>query len=87
VVSSPKLRLTDIILEAAILERLLRLIKEQQQINKIRSHGLVPRRKLLMLGPPGTGKTLSASVLAGELGLPLFVVRLDSLITKFMGDA
>jgi SpoVK/Ycf46/Vps4 family AAA+-type ATPase len=29
---------------------------------------------------------MSAAVLSGELGLPLFVVRLDSLITKFMGE-
>ena len=38
------------------------------------------------MGPPGTGKTLTASVLAGELGLPLLQVRLDGLITKFMGE-
>ena len=36
--------------------------------------------------PPGTGKTLSASALAGELRLPLFLIRLDGLITKFMGE-
>jgi AAA+ superfamily predicted ATPase len=29
---------------------------------------------------------MTASVLAGELGIPLFLVRLDSLITKFMGE-
>ena len=29
---------------------------------------------------------MTASVLAGELGLPLFVVRLDSLMTRFMGE-
>lgn len=29
---------------------------------------------------------MSASILAGELGLPLFQVRLDGLITKFMGE-
>jgi SpoVK/Ycf46/Vps4 family AAA+-type ATPase len=29
---------------------------------------------------------MTASALAGELGLPLFVVRLDSLMTKFMGE-
>ncbi|MBN0749521.1 AAA family ATPase, partial [Pseudomonas aeruginosa] len=31
-------------------------------------------------------KTMTASVLAGELGIPLFSVRLDALITKFMGE-
>lgn len=85
-VSYPKLRLPDIILNSQISERLVRLIKEQRQIKKIRSFGLSPRRKLLFVGPPGTGKTMSASVIAGELGLPLFEVRLDSLITKYMGE-
>ena len=73
-------------LEKAIEMRLTRIIKEQRQITKIRSHGLSPRKKLLLIGPPGTGKTMSACVLAGELGLPLLAVRLESLITKYMGE-
>ncbi|MFA7402402.1 MAG: AAA family ATPase [Pelobacteraceae bacterium] len=85
-VSYPKLRLSDMILDDGVQERLVRIIKEHRQIAKIRSYGLAPRKKLLLVGPPGTGKTMSAAVLAGELGLPLFVVRLDSLITKFMGE-
>lgn len=85
-VDYPKLRLKDMVLSSEIERRLKRLIKEHAQIRKIRAHGLSPRKKLLLIGPPGTGKTLTASVLAGELGLPLFVVRLDSLMTKFMGE-
>lgn len=84
--SYPKLRMSDMVLEKSIEERLNRIIREQRQVIKIRSHGLAPRKKLLLIGPPGTGKTMSASVLAGELGLPLLAVRLESLITKYMGE-
>nr|WP_240978845.1 ATP-binding protein [Longimicrobium terrae] len=36
-------------------------------------------------GPPGCGKTLAASVLAGELGVPLMTVRFDGLFSRFLG--
>lgn len=85
-VSYPKTRLSDMVLDGQVESKLKRIIKEQRNFAKIREHGLFPRRKLLLVGPPGTGKTLTASVLAGELGIPLFLVRLDSLITKFMGE-
>jgi SpoVK/Ycf46/Vps4 family AAA+-type ATPase len=41
---------------------------------------------MLRVGPPGSGKTLTASSLAGELHLPLYGVRLDSVITRYMGE-
>ncbi len=85
-VAYPKIRIADMVLASSISDRLQRLIHEHTQIKKIRSHGLSPRKKLLLVGPPGTGKTLTASVLAGELGLPLFTVHLDRLITKYMGE-
>lgn len=85
-VSWPKNRLSDMVLGNATEAQLRRILKEQQYHERIREHGLSPRRKLLLVGPPGTGKTLTASVLAGELGIPLFSVRLDTLITKYMGE-
>lgn len=85
-VSYPKARLTEMVLDEALSRQLKRIIREQRQASQILAHGLSPRRKLLLMGPPGTGKTMTASVLAGELGLPLFQVRLDGLITKFMGE-
>ena len=84
--TTPKLRLTDLVAPPEVKDRLLRVIREQRHIAKLKNHGLSPRRKLLLVGPPGTGKTFTASILAGELGYPLFQVRLDALITKFMGE-
>ena len=84
--SYPKARLGDMVLGGALASRIDRVIREQRHAGEILHHGLSPRRKLLLVGPPGTGKTLSASVLAGELGLPLLQVRLDGLITRFMGE-
>ncbi|WP_316187961.1 MULTISPECIES: ATP-binding protein [unclassified Bradyrhizobium] len=85
-VSYPNVHLKDLVFGAPTRKKLDRVIREQRAISLIRNSGLSPRRKLLLVGPPGTGKTLTASALAGELGLPLFVVRLDGLITKFMGE-
>ena len=84
--SYPKSRLKEMILGKSLSGQIERVIREQRHAGKILDHGLSPRRKLLLVGPPGTGKTLTASVLAGELGLPLFQVRLDGLITKYMGE-
>ena len=84
--SYPKARLGEMILGSDVAEQLRRVIREQRHAARILEHGLSPRRKLLLVGPSGTGKTLTASVLAGELGLALLQVRLDGLITRYMGE-
>ncbi len=84
--TTPQVRLNDLVTTDEVLEKLKRVIREQRHLSKLKSHGLAPRRKLLLVGPPGTGKTFTASIMAGELGYPLFQVRLDALITKFMGE-
>ena len=84
--SYPSERLGQMVLGKQLGDQIRRVIREQRHAGRIVERGLAPRRKLLLTGPPGTGKTLTASVLAGELGLPLLQVRLDGLITKYMGE-
>ena len=62
------------------------VLPEQRKRKTILEHGMRPLRKLLLVGPPGTGKTMTASALSGELGLPLFTIRLDGLFTKYLGE-
>ena len=48
--------------------------------------GLSTSLSLLMYGPPGTGKSRLARHIAKELGLDLYVARLDGLISSFLGS-
>lgn len=85
-VQQPTIRLSSMVLPAALEKRLRRTLLEQRQQTKLRHHNLRPRRKLLFIGPPGTGKTMTAAALAGELHWPLFTILLEGVITKFMGE-
>ena len=85
-VSYPDTRMADLVLEDRVRRQLERVVLEQRQNERLRAQGFKALRRVLLIGPPGTGKTLSASALAGELRLPLFLIRLDALITKFMGE-
>lgn len=82
----PKVLLNNIVLAQDVRRKIDRFLLEQRQQHKIRAYGLVPRHRLLLVGPPGTGKTLTASVIGGELHIPVYVIQFDSLITKYMGE-
>ena len=82
----PATRLGELILDDAVRTRIRRILTEQRNLDKLKSHGLRPRQALLLTGPPGCGKTLTASAIAGELSLPLFIVRLESMMTRYLGE-
>lgn len=85
-VRQTRLKLQDVVLTSHANDQLARIIREQKERARLREHGKIPTQRLLLVGRPGTGKTMSAEALAGELSLPFFVIRLESLITRYLGE-
>lgn len=86
-VFKPRIDLSDMVLAPVVEEALSKLIKEQKNWELLKKHNLSPRRKLLLTGLPGTGKTMTAQAIAGELGLSVYIIRLDGLMSKYLGES
>ncbi|MBN2180427.1 MAG: ATP-binding protein [Sedimentisphaerales bacterium] len=84
--TEPNHRLGELVLSDSMKNRIQRILKEYKQQHKLKKHGLVHRRKLLLTGPPGTGKTMTASIIAKQLSLPFYTILMDKLVTKYMGE-
>jgi len=76
----------DLVLSDAVQSALDEILMEHRRADVLRSYGLQPAQKLLFCGPPGCGKTITAEVIAHAVDLPLILVRLDSVISSFLGE-
>ncbi|EKO3871153.1 MULTISPECIES: AAA family ATPase [Vibrio] len=76
----------ELVLNQSTLEILENVLEEHRREDVLRSYGMMPAEKILFFGPPGCGKTLSAEAMAYELDRPLVIVRLDSLVSSFLGE-
>ena len=77
--------LEDIVVADDLRNRIERTILEYQERELLERNGLQNRSRLLFGGPSGTGKTMTASVIANETGLPLYVVQLEKIVSRFLG--
>lgn len=78
--------LLDIVLSENLEKKVARIINEFHKKGVLRKNGLKNRSKILLTGEPGTGKTMTASVISNEVNLPLYVIQIDKLVTKYMGE-
>jgi len=78
--------LSEIVLPSSSQLALEELIEEHRRSDVLASFGLKASGKVMFYGPPGCGKTLAAEVIAFELDRPLAIVRLDTLVSSFLGE-
>ena len=85
VIPTTKLR-HQMVLSEAVEGRFKRIEQEYAARDKLAHHGLRHRQKILLYGYPGCGKTLGAERLAYNMGLPLVKVRLEAMMSSFLGE-
>ena len=82
----PVKRLDQLLLPQKVYSLCRDLIEEQTRTDLLRSFGLEPRNKILLIGPPGNGKTSVAEGIAEALMVPLLTVRYENIIGAYLGE-
>lgn len=80
-VEEPSVVLSDH--QSATLREFLSVAKSHAQLE---AEGIDSAVSLLIYGPPGCGKSRLARHISSELGLGLYVARLDGLISSYLGS-
>lgn len=78
--------LKDIILPDSQKAALEQLVEEQKNSDDLIKHNIEPANRLLLCGPPGCGKTMTAYAIGHALNLPIAYVRLDGLVSSYLGQ-
>jgi SpoVK/Ycf46/Vps4 family AAA+-type ATPase len=66
---------------------MLRVIYPLLHPEKLEHYGIEAGGGMLLYGPPGTGKTLLVRAVAGELGLPFYVIKSSEVLSQFYGQS
>ncbi|MBI5818678.1 MAG: ATP-binding protein [Verrucomicrobia bacterium] len=69
--------------QRVFVEDFLSLVKSRAELER---KGVSAGTNLLFYGPPGCGKSHLAAYIARRLSLPMYVARLDGLISSFLGS-
>lgn len=73
------------LLRPELLTQVQRIIRERRERAKLAAHGVRPTRSAILVGPPGVGKTLSARWIASQIGKPLWVLDLTTVMSSLLG--
>lgn len=80
-------KLDDLVVTNEIKNNIQEIIGEYKAKELLKSYNLENSRKIMLYGPPGTGKTMTAEIIANELDLPFFIIQLERVISRYMGES
>ncbi len=85
-IRQPQRSIEEIVLPSSSMLALEELLEEHRRNDVLHSYGMKASGKVIFFGPPGCGKSLAAEVIAYELDIPLAIVRLDALVSSYLGE-
>lgn len=85
-VRAPQVDLAQLIVQPKVSKVLDQVAAEVPRWSELDRHGVPRRQRFLFQGPPGCGKTTAAEALASELGRPFVLVRIDAVVSSYLGE-
>lgn len=73
------------LLADSLLQQLQAIVRERHERSKLAKLDIHPTRSAILVGPPGVGKTLSARWIAAQIGKPLWVLDLTTVMSSLLG--
>lgn len=82
---SKKITFSDVANYDEVKEELAEVVEFLKDPRKFTEMGAKIPKGILLVGPPGTGKTLFARAVAGEAGVPFFIISGSDFVEMFVG--
>ena len=76
----------EVVLPSSQKNIIQRFVDEQNNAADFKKHNIPISNRLLLCGPPGCGKTMTAYAIGNALKLPIAYVRLDGLVSSYLGQ-
>lgn len=82
-----KVEWDDLVISSNLKNELISVINLLKDPQTAKRYGVQVPKGILLQGPPGTGKTTLAKVVATSANLSFFTLRMDEVISKWVGES